>query len=46
LPLGDPNNPLNPKTWYDSGTHPTNDIQLQVGLSIFLPTSFEYRLPK
>jgi outer membrane beta-barrel protein len=46
LPINDPNNPLNPKTWYDSGTHPTNDIQLQVGLSIFLPTSFEYRLPK
>ena len=46
LPQNDPNNPLNPKTWYDSGTHPTNDIQLQVGLSIFLPTSFEYKLAK
>jgi outer membrane beta-barrel protein len=46
LPLNDPNNPLNPKTWYDNSTHPTNDVQLQVGLSIFLPTSFEYRLPK
>ena len=46
LPLNDPNNPLNSKTWYDNSTHPTNDVQLQVGLSIFLPTSFEYRLPK
>ncbi|MGH7297049.1 MAG: outer membrane beta-barrel domain-containing protein [Polyangiaceae bacterium] len=46
LPLNDKSNPLNPQTWYDNSTHPTNDIQLQVGLSIFLPTSFEYRLPK
>jgi outer membrane beta-barrel protein len=46
LPLNSKDNPLNPQTWYDSSTHPTNDIQLQVGLSIFLPTSFEYRLPK
>jgi outer membrane beta-barrel protein len=41
-----PNSPLNPNTWYDSDTHFTNDVQLQVGLSLFLPTSFEYRLPK
>ena len=40
------NNPLNPSTWYDSQTHFTNDVQMQVGLSLFLPTSFEYRLPK
>ncbi len=40
------NNPLNPATWYDSNTHFTNDVQLQVGISLFLPTSFEYRLPK
>jgi outer membrane beta-barrel protein len=46
LPLSDPNNPLNPNTWYDPNTHLTNDVQLQVGLSFFLPTSFEYRLPK
>jgi outer membrane beta-barrel protein len=46
LPLSDPNNPLNPNTWYDPNTHFTNDVQLQVGISIFLPTSFEYRLPK
>jgi outer membrane beta-barrel protein len=38
--------PLDPKTWYDPNTHFTNDVQLQVGLSFFLPTSFEYRLPK
>jgi outer membrane beta-barrel protein len=46
LPLNNPNNPLNPATWYDPNTHFTNDVQLQVGLSILLPTSFEYRLPK
>jgi outer membrane beta-barrel protein len=41
-----PNSPTNPATWYDPNTHFTNDVQLQVGLSILLPTSFEYRLPK
>jgi outer membrane beta-barrel protein len=41
-----PQNPLNPATWYDPNTHLTNDVQLQVGLSIFLPTSFDYQLPK
>ncbi len=41
-----PTDPTNPNTWYDNGTHLTNDVQLQVGLSFFLPTSFEYRLPK
>jgi outer membrane beta-barrel protein len=40
------NSPLNPATWYDPNTHFTNDVQLQVGLSLFLPTSFEYTLPK
>jgi outer membrane beta-barrel protein len=38
--------PLNPRTWYDTNSHLTNDVQMQVGLSIFLPTSFEYQLPK
>ncbi len=33
-------------TWYDPDTHFTNDVQMQVGLSLFLPTSFDYRLPK
>jgi len=37
---------LNPATWYDSNSHFTNDVQLQVGLSLFLPTSFDYTLPK
>jgi outer membrane beta-barrel protein len=36
----------NPSTWYDPDTHFTNDVQMQVGLSLFLPTSFDYRLPK
>jgi outer membrane beta-barrel protein len=36
----------NPSTWYDSNSHFTNDVQMQVGLSLFLPTSFEYTLPK
>jgi outer membrane beta-barrel protein len=46
LSINNPNNPLNPSTWY-SDNHPfTNDVQLQVGVSLFLPTSFEYRLPK
>jgi len=40
------NSPTNPATWYDKDTHFTNDIQMQVGLSVFLPTSFEYALPK
>jgi outer membrane beta-barrel protein len=40
------NSPLNPAFWYDPNTHFTNDVQLQVGLSLFLPTSFEYTLPK
>jgi outer membrane beta-barrel protein len=37
---------LDKGTWYDTGTHITNNVQMQVGLSFFLPTSFEYRLPK
>ncbi len=46
LPASNPQSQLNPATWYDSNTHFTNDVQMQVGLSFFLPTSFEYRLPK
>jgi outer membrane beta-barrel protein len=46
LPLNSPQNPLNPATWYDPNSHLTNDVQMQVGLSIFLPTSFDYQLPK
>jgi outer membrane beta-barrel protein len=33
-------------TWYQKNTSLTNAVQAQVGLSIFLPFSFEYRLPK
>jgi outer membrane beta-barrel protein len=39
-------NPTDKSTWYDTGTHITNNVQMQVGLSFFLPTSFDYRLPK
>jgi outer membrane beta-barrel protein len=39
-------NPSDKSKWYDGGTHITNNVQMQVGLSFFLPTSFEYRLPK
>lgn len=35
----------NEKVWYGE-TSLTNAVQAQVGISIFLPTSFEYRLPK
>jgi outer membrane beta-barrel protein len=41
-----PTNPTDKSTWYDTGTHITNDVQLQLGLSFLFPTSFEYRLPK
>ncbi len=41
-----PRGPLDPATWYDPNTHFTNDVQMQLGLSILLPTSFDYRLPK
>ena len=37
---------VDPSTWYDKDQHFTNDVQIQVGLSMFLPTSFDYRLPK
>ena len=39
-------NPSNKSEWFDTGTNITNDVQLQIGLSLFLPTSFDYRLPK
>jgi len=38
--------PTDKTQWYDTGTHITNNVQLQLGLSFLLPTSFEYRLPK
>jgi hypothetical protein len=33
------------KTWYGDSKL-TNAVQAQVGVSIFLPFSWEYRLPK
>ncbi len=44
--MGYNQSPLNPALWYDPNTHFTNDVQIQVGLSLFLPTSFDYTLPK
>jgi outer membrane beta-barrel protein len=34
-----------PSTWKGE-TRLTNNVQLQLGVSIFIPFSFEYRLPK
>ncbi|EYF07414.1 Hypothetical protein CAP_0167 [Chondromyces apiculatus DSM 436] len=36
----------NPDTWLAEGTNFTNNVQAQVGISIFLPFTWEYRLPK
>jgi outer membrane beta-barrel protein len=38
-------NPTDKSTWTDE-TSLTNNVQAQLGVSIFLPFSFEYRLPK
>jgi outer membrane beta-barrel protein len=35
----------NPSTWYGSSSI-TNNVQAQLGISVFLPFSWEYRLPK
>jgi len=37
--------PTDPDTWYGE-TKLTNNVQAQVGVSIFLPFAWEYRLPK
>jgi outer membrane beta-barrel protein len=39
-------NAQNRETWLEDGTSFTNNVQAQVGFSIFLPFSWEYRLPK
>jgi len=39
-------NAQNPDTWLQEGTSFTNNVQAQLGFSIFLPFSWEYRLPK
>jgi outer membrane beta-barrel protein len=42
------NKPLaqNPDYWFKDGTSFTNNVQAQVGISVFLPFTWEYRLPK
>jgi outer membrane beta-barrel protein len=42
----DETNLTNKSTWYEKKARLTNAVQAQVGVSIFLPFSFEYRLPK
>lgn len=42
LPPGD----RDPSTWYDSKSYFTSNVQAQIGASIFIPFSFDYRLPK
>jgi outer membrane beta-barrel protein len=39
-------NAQNPNTWLAKGSSITNNVQAQVGLSVFLPFTWEYRLPK
>lgn len=39
-------NPKNPSTWYDTSARLTNNVQAQLGISVFIPFSFDYRLPK
>jgi outer membrane beta-barrel protein len=39
-------NAQNPATWLAKQTELTNNVQAQVGFSVFLPFSWEYRLPK
>ncbi|HVU00396.1 MAG TPA: outer membrane beta-barrel domain-containing protein [Polyangiaceae bacterium] len=36
----------NKDTWYDKKARLTNDVQAQLGVSVFIPFSFDYRLPK
>lgn len=38
-------NPGNPDTWLGDSSL-TNNVQAQLGVSVFIPFSFEYRLPK
>jgi hypothetical protein len=42
----DANKPQDESTWYAKDSTLTNHVQAQIGLSVFLPFSFEYRLPK
>jgi len=38
--------PTDQSTWYDPQARLTNNVQAQLGISIFIPFSFDYRLPK
>lgn len=42
----DPNVAKNPNTWLEDGTRLTNHVQAQIGVSLFLPFSWKYELPK
>ena len=39
-------NPGDKSSWLDSSASFTQNVELQAGLSIFVPFSFDYRLPK
>jgi len=45
VPGPGPNGAGNPNTWYGD-TKLTNNVQAQLGAAIFIPFSFDYRLPK
>jgi len=45
IPGTGPNGAGNPNTWYGD-TSLTNNVQLTLGASVFIPFSFDYRLPK
>jgi outer membrane beta-barrel protein len=38
--------PEDSSTWYDKQSRLTNNVQAQLGISVFIPFSFDYRLPK
>jgi len=38
--------PANQSTWLSKSSSLTNNVELQTGFSIFVPFSFDYRLPK
>lgn len=42
----DPGNRNDPSTWLQSGSTFVANTSIQIGLTLFLPVKFEYRLPK
>ena len=42
----DPRRLTDKSTWYDKSSRFTNNVQAQLGVSVFIPFSFDYRLPK